>query len=732
MRIPRVAILPNQLISLIILVGSIHLLLSQSNQSDLNQKEKHVNRLAKESSPYLLQHKNNPVDWYAWGDEAFQKAVELDRPIFLSIGYSTCHWCHVMEHESFEDEQVAQLMNENFISIKVDREELPEIDHVYMSVCQAMTGRGGWPLTIIMTPKKDPFFAGTYFPKNGRFGRPGMMELLPSIADAWKNKRSELVQSANKINAYLKKSNKKELGDALDDSILKGTYEQFINRYDKDHGGFGTQPKFPSPHNLIFLLRYHHMTGDKTSLKMVEKTLQKMRMGGIFDQVGFGFHRYSTDKDWLVPHFEKMLYDQAMLAMTYTEAFQITANQDYKKTAEEILTYVQRDMTDSRGGFYSAEDADSEGEEGLFYLWTIDELKSILGDNDADFVYKIFNLDSHGNFKDETTDQFSGRNIFHLNKPISELARGQKISSKEFEQKLSTIRKKLFTVREERIHPLKDDKILTDWNGLMIAAFTKAGVAFQSQQLIDTAEKSAQFILKNLTDENGRLKKRYRKGKSGLDAHLDDYAFFVWGLLELYEATFNIQHLQKAIQLSEIMVSEFWNESSGGFYLGSDQTEKLIVRSMTGYDGAIPSGNSIAVMNLLKLTRITGDVKWAEMADKTLKVFSNEIRRTPTGFTSMVTAFLFESDRPKEIVVVGSGSDPGTRAALNKIKAEYNPSKVLLFKNIDDTMHKLSSLAKWTAAQQTIDDKTTFYVCQDFACKIPTTDIEQAFKFIHE
>jgi len=550
-----------------------------------------------------------------------------------------------------------------------------------------------------------------------------MMELLPSIADAWKNKHDELVQSANRINEFLQKSNKKELGDALNESILNEAFSQFESRYDKIHGGFGTQPKFPSPHNLIYLLRYHHMIGDKASLEMVEKTLQEMRLGGIFDHVGFGFHRYSTDKEWLVPHFEKMLYDQAMLAMAYTEAFQVTGNQDYKNTTEEILTYVQRDMTDVRGGFYSAEDADSEGEEGLFYLWTMEELKSLLGEEDAMFLHRIYNLDSSGNFKDEATGQFTGKNIFHLNAPISNSMEAEKIS---------TIREKLFDAREKRIHPIKDDKILTDWNGLMIAAFTKAGVAFQSKQYIEIAEKSAQFIFKNLTDDKGRLKKRYRKGKSGLDAHLDDYAFLVWGLLELYEATFNVHYLEKAVQLNEIMVDEFWNESSGGFYLGSNKTEKLIVRAMTGYDGAIPSGNSIATMNLLKLTRLTGEVKWAEMADKTFKVFSNEINQAPTGFISMITAFLFESNHPKEIVIVGSGSDPVTVAALNRVKSEYNPTKVLLFKNTDDTKRQLSTLAKWTSTQETINNKTTFYVCQDFACKIPTTDIDQAFKFIHE
>ena len=723
MRNTSIGIILKQLISITVLIGQIPFLWGQPNHDDPNQKETYVNRLSESSSPYLLQHKNNPVDWYPWGDEAFQKAAELDIPIFLSIGYSTCHWCHVMAHESFEDEQVAQLLNKNFISIKVDREELPEIDHVYMSVCQAMTGRGGWPLTIIMTPDKEPFFAGTYFPKKGRFGRPGMMELLPSIAEAWKNRRAELVQSAEKINEYLVKSNTKELGTPLSKAILKETYSQFVNRYDKNHGGFGTQPKFPSPHNLVYLLRYHHMTDDKTALEMVEKTLQEMRLGGIFDHVGYGFHRYATDKEWLVPHFEKMLYDQAMLVMAYTEAFQITGKPEYKKTAEEILTYVQRDMTDAKGGFYSAEDADSEGEEGLFYIWTIQELQSIIGEEDTQFIQNIFNLTPEGNFKDEASGQFTGKNIFHLKTPIS--------NPKDL-KKISQIREKIFHVREKRIHPLKDDKILTDWNGLMIAAMAKAGVAFQDNVLIESAEKSAKFIFNNLMDKNGRLQKRYRKGISGLDAHLDDYAFFVWGLLELYEATFKIEYLKNAIQLSDIMVSEFWNESSGGFYLGSDQTEKLIVRAMTGYDGAIPSGNSIAAMNLLKLTRITGEIKWAEMADKTFKVFSNEINRAPSGYTSMVTAFLFEYDHPKEIVVVGSGSDPATQDALTRMKSEYIPGKILLFKDTDQLSPSLSPLAKWTATQETIGDKVTFYVCQDFACKIPTTDIKEALTFIHE
>ena len=610
----------------------------KSKLANKNQEKQYVNRLAKESSPYLLQHKNNPVDWYPWGDEAFQKATELNRPIFLSIGYSTCHWCHVMEDESFEDEQVAQLLNDNFISIKVDREERPEIDHLYMTVCQAMTGKGGWPLTIIMTPDKYPFFAGTYFPKKGRMGRPGMIELLPAIADAWVNKKGELIQSANQIKKYLIDSNNKEIGDQLNQTILTNTNSQFINRYDKTHGGFGVKPKFPSPHNLIYLLRYHNMSGDKTSLLMVEKTLQEMRLGGIFDHVGFGFHRYSTDREWILPHFEKMLYDQAMLTLAYTEAYQITNNQLYKDTAEEILHYVKRDMTDKRGGFYSAEDADSEGEEGLFYLWTIEEIKNILNNEESELLINTYGLDLEGNYKDEATGKKTEKNILYLKKSIS---------NAKSKNRLNDISKKLYVAREKRIHPLKDDKILTDWNGLMIAAFAKAGDVFNSDDYIQQAEESAQFILKNLTDNNGRLLKRYRNGNAGLDAHLDDYAFFIWGLLELYEATFNVTYLTEAVQLSNIMVEEFWDITNGGFFLGSENSEKLIVRAKTGYDGAMPSGNSVAAMNCSKLNRITGETKWAEISDKIFMTFSNEIQKTPSGYASMVNAFLFNVDSPK-------------------------------------------------------------------------------------
>jgi uncharacterized protein YyaL (SSP411 family) len=550
-----------------------------------------------------------------------------------------------------------------------------------------------------------------------------MIELLPAISDAWLNKKDELIQSANQIKKYLIDSNNKELGDQLNQTILTTTNSQFINRYDKTHGGFGTKPKFPSPHNLIYLLRYHNMSGDKTSLLMVEKTLQEMRLGGIFDHVGFGFHRYSTDREWILPHFEKMLYDQAMLTLAFTEAYQITKNQLYKDTAEEILHYVQRDMTDKRGGFYSAEDADSEGEEGLFYLWTVEEIKNILSDEESELLINNYSLDKEGNYKDEATGKKTEKNILYLKEPINNI---------ESKNRLNEITKKLYLAREKRIHPLKDDKILTDWNGLMIAAFAKAGDVFNSNDYIQQAEKSAQFILKNLTDNNGRLLKRYRNGNAGIDAHLDDYAFFIWGLLELYEATFNVTYLTEAVQLSNIMVDEFWDITNGGFFLGSESSEKLIVRAKTGYDGAMPSGNSVAAMNCSKLNRITGETKWAEITDKIFMTFSNEIQKTPSGYASMVNSFLFNIDSPKEIVIVGSSNDDETIKAIKKIKSEYVPSKVIIFKDTDDELNKLSPLAKWTVTQETIDEKTTYYICQDFACKVPTTDLELALKFINE
>ena len=679
-----------------------------------------MNRLANEQSPYLLQHADNPVDWYPWGKEAFKKARELDRPIFLSIGYSTCHWCHVMEHESFEDDSVAKLLNDSFISIKVDREELPEIDHVYMSVCQAMTGGGGWPLTIVMTPAKEPFFAGTYFPKDERGGRSGLFQILPMIADAWNSKRQDIMTSVGQVKNYLDQLNSKPAGNNFSTELINRAYDQFRNGFDEEYGGFFRAPKFPSPHNLIFLMRYHHSFDNKIALDMATKTLKQMRLGGIYDHIGFGFHRYSTDRHWLVPHFEKMLYDQAMIAMAYTEAYHITGEDIFAQTAREIFTYVLRDMTASEGGFFSAEDADSEGEEGKFYIWTEQEIKEVLGEDYGKEFNDIFSITTPGNYRDESSGKETRLNIPHLKNYNTN-------GSNEFE----SAREKLFNIREKRIHPLKDDKILTDWNGLMIAALAKAAIVLDEPVYLDAAEKAAEFVLHSIS-KGERLLKRYRNGVAALDAHLDDYAFMAWGLLELYEATFATKYLSQALDLMNIMVEDFWDDKNGGFFLGSDQSEKLIVRSKTAYDGAIPSGNSVAVMNMVKLTRITGNTNWAELAEKTIRAFSEDVNRAPTGYTLMLTGFMFDTQNSKEIVIVGDSRNRNTTKFLHTIRASYAPHKVLLFKDTSVSDNRLEQLANWTSTQNSINGKPTAYVCKNFACNQPTSDLQTALSFINE
>ena len=679
-----------------------------------------MNRLADEQSPYLLQHANNPVDWYPWGEEAFKKAKELDRPIFLSIGYSTCHWCHVMEHESFEDDSVAKLLNDGFISIKVDREELPEIDHVYMTVCQAMTGGGGWPLTIVMTPAKEPFFAGTYFPKDKRGGRSGLFQILPMITDAWTSKRQDIMTSVGQVKNYLDQLNSKPAGNNFSTELINKAYDQFRNGFDEEYGGFFKAPKFPSPHNLIFLMRYHHSFDNKIALEMATKTLKQMRLGGIYDHIGFGFHRYSTDRHWLVPHFEKMLYDQAMIAMAYTEAYHITGEDIFAQTANEIFTYILRDMTASEGGFFSAEDADSEGEEGKFYVWTEQEIKEVLGENYGKEFNDIFSITTPGNYKDESSGKQTKLNIPHL-----------KNYNSNGNNDLDSAREKLFNIREKRIHPLKDDKILTDWNGLMIAALAKAAIVLNEPGYLDAAEKAAKFVLHSIS-KGERLLKRYRNGVAALDAHLDDYAFMAWGLLELYEATFSTKYLSQALDLMNIMVEDFWDDKNGGFFLGSDQSEKLIVRSKTAYDGAIPSGNSVAVMNMVKLTRITGNTKWAELAEKTMRAFSEDVNQTPTGYTLMLTGFMFDTQNSKEIVIVGDSRNRNTIKFLHTIRTSYAPHKVLLFKDTSVSENRLEQLANWTSTQNSINGKPTAYVCKNFACNQPTSDIQTALSFINE
>jgi uncharacterized protein YyaL (SSP411 family) len=694
------------------------------------KKRKHTNRLQEEKSPYLLQHAHNPVDWYPWSEAAFKKAKKEDKPIFLSIGYSTCHWCHVMAHESFENEQVATLMNDTFINVKVDREERPDIDSLYMSVAQMMTGSGGWPLTIIMTPDKQPFFAATYIPRESRFGQLGMLELIPQIQQLWKNQRARLTRITEEVKANLIEETFSPAGVELDEGALEMTFDQLSGRFDEAKGGFSFAPKFPTPHNLSFLLRYWKRTQNTTALQMVEKTLQEMRQGGIYDHIGFGFHRYSSDSKWLLPHFEKMLYDQAMLTIAYIEAFQATGKEEYAQTAQEVLGYVLRDMTHPDGGFYSAEDADSEGEEGKFYVWTLQEIQEVLGKKEGEFFAKIFNFKDQGNFTDEATGHRPGTNIPHLKAPISDIAKKLKVTETELVQRLEQNRQKLFLVREKRIHPHKDDKILTDWNGLMISAFSRAGRILDKPEYVDAAKRAANFILSKLRDSQGRLLHRFRDGEAAVLAFLDDYAFFLWGLLELYESTFEPHFLKSALELYQDMHTHFWDETNGGFYFTADDAEQLLVRKKDIYDGAIPSGNSVAMLVLLRLGGLTAKPEFQEQASKISKAFSTQILQMASAYGQMMIAVDYAIGPSFEIVIVGEEEHADTQKMVRTLRSRFNPNQVVLFIS-EKQKGPILKLAPFAFAYSAVEGKPTAYVCVNHVCQQPTTEIKQMLKFLN-
>ena len=681
------------------------------------------NRLIFQKSPYLLQHAENPVDWYPWSEEAFEKAKKENKPVFLSIGYSTCHWCHVMAHESFEDPEVAKLMNETFVSIKVDREERPDIDSVYMTVCQAMTGSGGWPLTIITTPNKEPFFAATYIPKETRFGHVGILILIPRIKELWSTRQAEVLSSATQIAASLQNTAPGAPGDSLNESLLHLAYKQLLERFDGHHGGFGSAPKFPTPHNLLFLLRYWKRTGNEKALNMVEKTLQSMRRGGIYDHVGFGFHRYSTDSRWLVPHFEKMLYDQALLAIAYTEAYQATKKAEYAKTAHEIFTYVMRDMTSPEGVFYSAEDADSEHEEGKFYLWTNDEIQKVLSYERTDLAVRLFNITADGNFADEVTGRKTGRNILHLTKSIEELASHLSMSVPDLRARIEEIQEEFFAYREKRIHPHKDEKILTDWNGLMIAALAKGAQVFDEPRYASAARRAADFILKNVRTSQGRLLHRYREGEAALTAHVDDYAFLIYGLLELYEATFEVYYLETALGLTKDLVRHFWDHENGGFYFTANDGERILVRQKEIYDGAVPSGNSVAMLNLLRLGRITASADFEEKAARIGRTFYGNVSQLPSAYTQLMASADFAIGPSYEVVIAGDLQADDTRQMLDAIRGIFMPNKIVILHPIDQKPPSIDDIVPFIKDHSSIDGKATAYVCLDYNCQLPTKDI---------
>ena len=690
-----------------------------------------MNHLSSEKSPYLLQHADNPVDWYPWGEKAFQKAKSENKPILLSIGYSTCHWCHVMAHESFEDPEVAQLMNDVFVSIKVDREERPDIDKIYMTVCQIMNNSGGWPLTIIMTPDKKPFFAGTYFPKETRFGRIGLVDLTKKINELWNNQRNELINSSERIVYALQDLSLESPGESLNTKTLEKAYSQLKSQFDDQNGGFGLAPKFPSPHNLLFLLRIYKRENNLKALAMVEKTLQEMRKGGIFDQVGYGFHRYSTDKKWLVPHFEKMLYDNALLAIAYTEAYQATKNKEYEKTAEQIFEYILRDMTTPEGAFFSAEDADSEGEEGKFYTWTFEELNSILEPAEIKLSELVYNVKSNGNFLDESTGKSTGKNILHLTQELENIAEDLNISIKDLRNKIEIVREKLFKSRESRIRPHLDDKILADWNSLMIAALAKGAYVFGKEKYKKAAQNAMKFILENFIDDKGILLHRYRDGYAEIKGFVDDYSFLIWALIELYEATLDIKYLTNAIDWSEKQIESFWDKEIGGFYFTNEVSEDLITRQKEIYDGALPSGNSVAMLNLLRLFQITGDSKYEVKADEISRVFAESVKINPSAHSYLMIAVDFAVGPTFSVIISGDSGEMDTIKMLNSIRNEFLPNKTLLHRATEQDPPSIDKFARYAEFFDKYLNKATAYVCVNKTCKPPTNEIEKMIEYMN-
>jgi len=691
--------------------------------------EKYSNRLIHESSPYLLQHAHNPVDWYPWGEEAFAKARKEDKPILLSIGYSTCHWCHVMEEEVFSDPEAATLINRLFVPIKVDREERPDIDQVYMTASQIVTGSGGWPLNVFMTPDKQPFHIATYIPKQSRHGRPGVMQLLPKIEEAWKNNRKGITDSANSITKALQSAHGDVDEGKLNPAIFEATFTQLSEQFDQQRGGFGDGQKFPRPHNMRYLLRHWKRTGDAKALHMVEFTLDAMRRGGIYDQIGFGFHRYATDPNWKLPHFEKMLYDQALIAMAYLEAFAATGKPEYADTAREIFTYVLRDMTSPEGLFYSAEDADSEDEEGLFYLWTQAELESALGKQDAELISKAFNVEPDGNFKDDASGNKNGNNIFYRLTDWHELAKQSKLDEKELRSRIESSRQRLFELREKRIHPFKDEKVLVDWNGLMIAALAMGGRLLGEPEYIRAAEKAAELILEKMRSEDGRLQHRWHKDDIGITATLDDYAFLIWGLTELYQAGQNSTYLNAALELNQIMLEDF-EDKQGALFLTAGHAEELLIRPVEIYDGAIPSGNSVALLNNLRLSRLTGDVELDKKAQVIANTFSQVIERSPSGYTQFISGLDFAMSDGYEIVIAGDADAQDTKAMLQSLNSRFLPNAVVLLRSKEDA-EVIGKLAPYTRLHSSINGKATAYVCRNFSCNLPTTDIKQMLEHLN-
>ena len=679
---------------------------------------KHTNRLINETSPYLLQHAHNPVDWYAWGEEAFERARAEDKPVLVSIGYSACHWCHVMEHESFENEATAAIQNEHFVNIKVDMEERPDVDQIYMNFVQLTTGRGGWPMNVFLTPEKLPFFGGTYFPPAPRYGMPSWQQILMSIAEAYRERRNELQESADHIVSELRKMSIVEVASGvLSPDMLDAAFISFTQTFDAANGGFGGAPKFPAAMSLEFLLRYHHRTGDDMALSIVTHTLDKMARGGIYDQLGGGFHRYAVDAVWLVPHFEKMLYDNAQLIRVYLHAFQVTGDEFYKRIAVETLEYVRREMLDASGGFYSTQDADSEGIEGKFFVWTPEEIVEILGEEDGREFCKYFDVTPTGNFEGENILNIkTGRNA-SVNERASATVAGGTLPDGRVSALIENGRLTLFNEREKRIKPNRDEKVLTAWNGLMLAAFADAARVLGDEKYLEIAKRNAAFIQREL-QRDGRLLRTWKDGNAKLNGYIEDYANVADGLIELFQVSGDLKYLTEAKRLADLMVTEFWDEKNGGFYFTSNDHEELVVRNKDFYDNATPSGNSVAADVLLKLAKLTGDEKYERFAVTVLRLAAVQIQRHPQGFGRALSALEFYLSSTREIVVIGSKGNELERDVLGR----YLPNAVVVLS--EETLENSAALPL-LKDRKAIDGKATAFVCENFVCHRPVVTVDE-------
>jgi len=692
------------------------------------------NRLIHEKSPYLLQHAYNPVDWFAWGEEAFRKAQAEQKPIFLSIGYSTCHWCHVMEEESFSSPQIAKIMNDHFVSIKVDREERPDVDNLYMSFVTAMAGSGGWPLNVFLTPDQKPFYGGTYFPPEDMWGRPGFKTVLLQLAEAWSQKREEVIQSGESITQALQEhfDRTHEKAISLTYATLQKGMEQYASQYDPHFGGFGAAPKFPRSHSLSFLLRYWKRSQDPKALQMVETTLQAMARGGMHDHLGGGFHRYSTDREWRISHFEKMLYDQAILARSYLEAYQATRNEYYADVARDIFRYVLQDMQSPEGGFFSAEDADSapnptlphQKSEGAFYLWSHNEILRLLGESQGPMFQYRYGIEPDGNAFTDPHGEFSGKNVLYEAHTVEATAKQFKTSVEQVQDFLTQSREILLAERAKRLRPHLDDKILVDWNGLMISTLAFGSQVLQEPRYEKAARQSADFILQKLVSPEGRLLHRYRDGEAGILGTLEDYAFFVHGLLELYEVSFEIRYLEEAFRLTQEMIKLFWDEVQGGLFLTASDAQPLLFRPKEIYDGAIPSGNSVAALNLLRLGRLSMNQTLEQKAEQLMESFSAQVAQMPMQFPQFLIALDFMIGPSQEIVLAGEKENRTLQDMHHRIYERFLPNKVVALHTLRDRQ-RLEALAPFVVSQRMIDGKTTAYVCENYVCRLPTRDVAE-------